>query len=222
MLLWTDLIRSVRLEGKWPVRIADWGTVVVVALLWWGIREGEVASAQLGMRGAMLRRVAHCLATIAVVFIVGIVPSFATETWFNQRVTWKYGKEGLEWKTVIRNAGGRGEYQLSLSPLWALEGGVIAMEIVVALPAQPNVNLLGDRQNDVQYPFVITVEELQKGIAKSKFGTVRNFQIGNIVLHVTIENYRLGRGVGSGSTFCKDCRNIQELSTRIVVESKAP
>ena len=170
----------------------------------------------------MLRRVAHCLATLAVVLIVGIAPCFATETWFNQRVTWKYGKEGLEWKTIIRNPRGQGEYQLSLSPLWAVEGGIIAMEIVVARPAQPTVNLLGERQNGVKYPFVITVEELQNGMAKSKFGAVRNFRIDNILLHVIVEKSRLGRGVGSGSTFCKDCRNIQELSTRILVESKAP
>ena len=154
--------------------------------------------------------------------VFATVPCFATETWFNQRVTWKYGKEGLEWKTVIRNPRGQGEYQLSLSPLWAVEGGVIAVEIVVARPAQPTVNLLGERLNGVKYPFVITVKELQKGVAKSQFGAVRNFQIDDIVLHVTIENSRLGRGVGSGSTFCKNCRNIQELSTRILVESKAP
>jgi hypothetical protein len=103
-----------------------------------------------------------------------------------------------------------------------LEGGVVAVELVVARPAQPNVNLLGERHNGIKYPFVITVEELQKGVAKSQFGAVRSFQIDNIVLHVTIEKSRLGRGVGSGSTFCKDCRNIQELSTRILVESKAP
>jgi hypothetical protein len=163
----------------------------------------------------MLCRVAHWLVTLAlVVLILGIVLCFATETWFNQRVTWKYGKEGLEWKTVIRNPRGQGEYQLALSPLWAVEGGVIAVEIVLARPAQPSINLLGERHNGVEYPFVITVEELQKGVAKSKFGAVRNFQVDNIVLHVNIENSRLGRGVGSGSTFCEDCKNIQELSTR--------
>jgi hypothetical protein len=159
--------------------------------------------------------------TLAVV-VLGTLPCFATETWFNQRVTWKYSKEGVEWKTVIRNLHGQGEYEMSLSPLWALEGGVVAVELVVARPARPNVNLLGERHNGIKYPFVITVEELQKGVAKSQFGAVRSFQIDNIVLHVTIEKSRLGRGVGSGSTFCKDCRNIQELSTRILVESKAP
>lgn len=168
-------------------------------------------------------RIARSLLTFAVVvLIICTVPSFATETWFNQRVSWKYGKEGLEWKTVIKNPRGRGEYQLALSPLWAVEGGVIAVEIVMARPAQPNVNLLGQRQMGVEYPFVITVEELQKGVAKSKFGTARNFQVENILLRVNIERSRLGRGVGSGSTFCRECKNIQELSMRISVESTTP
>lgn len=170
------------------------------------------------MRIADQRAVALGLALV----VLTTVACLAKETWFNQRVTWKYGKEGVEWKTVIRNPHGQGEYQLSLSPLWALEGGVVAVELVVARPAQPTVNLLGERQNGIKYPFVITVEELQKGVAKSQFGAVRSFQIDNIVLHFTIENSRLGRGVGSGSTFCKDCKNIQELSTRILIESKAP
>jgi hypothetical protein len=111
----------------------------------------------------MLCRVARCFLTLAVaVLVICTIPCFATETWFNQRVTWKYGKEGLEWKTVIRNPRGQGEYQLVLSPLWAVEGGVIAVEIVIARPAPPNVNLLGERENGLEYPFVITVEELQR------------------------------------------------------------
>jgi hypothetical protein len=125
----------------------------------------------------------------------------------------------LEWKTVIRNPRGQGEYQLVLSPLWAVEGGVIAVEIVIARPAPPNVNLLGERENGLEYPFVITVEELQKGVPKSKFGALRNFQVENIVLRVNIESFRRGRGLGSGSGFCRECKNIQELSMRISVES---
>ena len=168
-------------------------------------------------------RTAQRFLTLAVVaLIICTVPCFATETWFNQRITWKYGKDGLEWKTEIRDPRGHAEYQLALWPLWAVEGGVIAVEIAVARPAQPNVNLLGERQNGIECPFVITVEELQKGVANSKFGAVRNFQVENIVLRVNVESFRLGRGVGSGSTFCEECKNIQKLSMRISVESKTP
>jgi hypothetical protein len=81
------------------------------------------------------------------------VSSFAEETWFNQRVTWKYGNEGLPWKTTIRKPPvAEAEYQLVLQPLWALEGGVVALEIVVARPQQPELNTLGERENGVEYP----------------------------------------------------------------------
>jgi hypothetical protein len=145
--------------------------------------------------------------------------SFAKKTWFNQRVAWKYGKEGLAWKTTIKN--GQAEYQLILQPLWAVEGGVVALEIVLARPGQADVNMLGERQNGVEYPFVITVEELEDGLEHSKFGAVRTLQVDDIALYVKIERFRLGRGLGSGSTYCSHCKNLQELSVWMTVESKA-
>lgn len=78
--------------------------------------------------------------SLLVVFSLCSMYSFAKEMWFNERVTWKYGKEGLAWKTTIKRPGGQEEYQLVLQPLWALEGGVVALEIVVARPTQPDVN----------------------------------------------------------------------------------
>jgi len=95
-------------------------------------------------------------ALLLVTFLLWSVGSFAKETWFNQRVTWKYGKEGLVWTTIIKKLNGPEEYQLTLQPLWAVEGGVIALEVVVARPQQPDVNLLGERENGVEYPFVIS------------------------------------------------------------------
>ena len=65
-------------------------------------------------------------------------------------------KEGLAWKTTINRPNGQEEYQLILQPLWMLEGGVVALEIVVACPGQPEVNILGKTENGVEYPFVIT------------------------------------------------------------------
>ena len=146
--------------------------------------------------------------------------SFAAETWFSQRVTWKYGKEGLAWKTTIKKPNGPAEYQLVLQPLWAVEGGVIALEVVVARPQQSDVNLLGERKNGVEYPFVITVEELERGLAHSKFGRVRKLHVDDVALNVRIERFRLGKGVGSGSTYCSNCSNLQELSVWITVEDK--
>jgi len=146
--------------------------------------------------------------------------AFAKDAWFDQRVTWKYGNDGREWKTTIPSTEGHEKYQLVLQPLWALEGGVIALEVVLARPTKPDTNLLGERENGREYPFVITVEELERGLAKTTFGAVRRLQAGNINLTMKIENFHLGKGVGSGSTYCAKCRNLQELSLRILIESK--
>jgi hypothetical protein len=145
--------------------------------------------------------------------------SFANESWFNQRVTWKYGKEGLAWKTTVKSANGKTEYQLVLQPLWALEGGVVALEIVFARAEHPDSNLLGERENGVEYPFVITVHELENGLAHSKFGASRTFHLDNIALNVKVERFRLGKGLGGGSTYCSYCKNLQELSMWIAVKS---
>ena len=156
---------------------------------------------------------------ILVILVFCNVPSFAEETWFNQRVTWMYGKDGLAWKTTIKNPNGQGEYELTLQPLWAVEGGVVALEIVVARPRQPDVNILGERENGIECPFVITVGELKRGLAHSKFGPVRAMQVDyDIALNVKIERFRIGNGVGSGSTYCSNCKNLQELSMWVSVE----
>ena len=157
---------------------------------------------------------------LLVIFSLWGVGSFAKETWFNQRVTWKYGKEGSAWKTTIKKPNGPAEYQLRLQPLWAVEGGVIALEVVVARRQQPDVNLLGERGNGVENPFVITVEELERGLAHSKFGTARRLQGDDFAMNLKIDRFRLGKGVGSGSTYCRNCSNLQELSVWITVEGR--
>lgn len=170
----------------------------------------------------MKRSGIRALATLFVIFAVSNLESLTKEkTLFNQRVTWKHGKEGLAWKTTINKPDGQGEYQLVLQPLIALEGGVLALEIVFAQPRQPEVNLLGQRENGMEYPFVVTVEELERGLAHSKFGVVRTMRVNDITLNVKIERFRLGKGVGSGSTYCPECNNLQELSMWITVESES-
>jgi hypothetical protein len=125
----------------------------------------------------------------------------------------------LAWKTTVKSPDGR-EYQLMLRPLWALEGGVVALEIVVARPDQPDVNILGQRENGVQSPFVLTVAEFKKGLGHSKYGAVRTLVADNILLNMKIEHYRLGRGLGSGSTYCSNCKNLQEVSMWLTVSNK--
>ena len=157
---------------------------------------------------------------LLVILFVCNAATFAKETWFNHGVTWKYGKDGQAWKTTIKEPNGKAEYQLVLQPLWAVEGGVLALEIAVVRPKQPDINLLGERENGIEYPFVITVEELERRLAHSKFGTVRKLEADDIALNIKIERFRLGKGVGSGSTYCPKCSNLQELSLTISIEAR--
>src|SRR6185437_1563040 len=149
----------------------------------------------------------------------GSAKASADEVWFNQKVDWKYGKDGSPWKTISKNPSGTRVYQLILRPLWVLEGGVSAIEIVIAHPEQPDLNLLGTRKNKHDYPFVVTVRDLQTGLAHSKFGAVRILRCDDIVLSVRVKRFRLGKGIGSLSTHCANCRNLQEISMWIIIKS---
>lgn len=161
------------------------------------------------------------LAVLLIVFALCNVQSFGRETWFSQRVTWSYGKEGSPWTATISSPDRKTHYLLTLRPLWAVEGGVIALEIVLAKPSRPDVNILGQRARGVESPFVITVGDLQKGLARTKFGTQRTFQVDDILLDVKVGRFHLGKGVGSLSTYCADCKNLRELSMWVTIESRS-
>jgi hypothetical protein len=92
------------------------------------------------------------------------------------------------------------------------------MEILVANPERPDDNLLGQR-DVLPQPFVIGVGELRRGINRSRFGATRVFNLGQAKLHMKIKGARLGNGVGSGSTYCRDCKNIQEFTAEFSFES---
>lgn len=140
---------------------------------------------------------------------VGASPAGST-VWFNQRVTWEAGLDPRPWETAVVSPTGKEHYRLALVPLWAVEGGIVAIEILVARPERPDHNLLGRRKSHVPQRFVLTVEELERGINKSRFGAIRVFHVGRVKLRVGIEGSRLGRGVGE----CEDCPNIQELTAQ--------
>ena len=90
------------------------------------------------------------------------------------------------------------------------------MEVLLADPKYPNHNLLGERQNGVPQPFVITVEELEAGIDKSQFGAARLFSVGHSKFRVEIRGSRLGKGVGD----CGDCTNIQEIGLELTLRNR--
>jgi hypothetical protein len=132
----------------------------------------------------------------------------STATWFHKRVVWQAGREPQVWETKIASPDGKEHFRLALIPLWAVEGGIVGIEILVARPEHPDDNLLGQRQTDMPQPFVVTVEELESGIDKSPCGAMRNFKLDHTTLRVKIQGSRLGEGVGE----CRNCKNIQELT----------
>jgi hypothetical protein len=105
---------------------------------------------------------------------------------------------------------------LALVPLWAVEGGIVGIEILLATPEHPDDNLLGSLDTDAPLPFVITVEELESGINKSQFGAKLMFNLKRAKLRVEILSSRLGDGVGD----CRSCKNIQEITTAFSFEKK--
>jgi hypothetical protein len=128
--------------------------------------------------------------------------------WFHKRVVWQAGKEPRVWETKIVSPDGKEHFRLALVPLWAVEGGIVGIEILVARPEHPDDNLLGHRDSDVPQPFVVTVEELERGINKSPCGAMRNFKLDRTTLQAEIRGARLGEGVGE----CRNCKNIQDLT----------
>jgi hypothetical protein len=156
---------------------------------------------------------------LCIVFVLSCLHAESSAVWYQKGVTWSYGIEGRLWETAVVSPDGKEHYRLALIPLWAVEGGIIAMEILVAHPEHPDDNLLGERDNHPQ-PFVVGVEELRRGINRSRFGATRVFNLDEAKLRVKIKGARLGNGVGSGSTYCRDCKNIQEFTAEFSFEGK--
>lgn len=147
---------------------------------------------------------------------LGCVRAESSGVWFQRRVTWQAGSEPRVWETAVVSPNGKEHYRLALVPLWAVEGGIVGIEILVASPEHPDDNLLGRRETDAPLPFVLTVEELDSGINKSRFGDRRVFNLKRAKIRVKILGSRLGEGVGD----CKSCKNIQGITTLFSFESK--
>lgn len=162
-----------------------------------------------------LARVICGFILLCVALVLGCMQAEGGKVWFQKRVTWQAGSEPRVWEAAIVSRNGRDHYRLALVPLWAVEGGIVGIEILVARQEHPDANLLGERETGVTQPFVVTVDEFKNGINKSRFGTTRYFQIGHAKLRVEITGSRLGEGVGD----CNTCKNIQELTVEFVLKS---
>lgn len=153
---------------------------------------------------------------LCLILAIGCVHAEGREVWFQKRVTWQAGERPRVWETAIVSPNGKERYRLALVPLWAVEGGIVGIEILLASPEHPDDNLLGRRDTDAPLPFVVTVEELEAGINKSQFGAKRDFNLKRAKLRVEILGSRLGEGVGD----CRSCKNIQEIITAFSFENK--
>jgi hypothetical protein len=153
---------------------------------------------------------------MCIALALACVQARGSNIWFQKRVTWQAGTDPRVWESTVVSPTGKEHYRLALVPLWAVEGGIVGIEILVSNPEHPDDNLLGRRENDVPQPFVIMVEELESGINKSRFGANRVFNVRRAKLKVEILSSRLGKGVGD----CESCSNIQEFTAAISFESK--
>jgi hypothetical protein len=147
---------------------------------------------------------------------VGSAIPQTSKLWFHQRVTWQVGSDPRPSETVLESPDGKQHYKLALIPLWAVEGGIVAMQILVARPKSPDKNLLDERTTNGSMKFVVTVEELKRGIKNSKFGAIRDFNLEGARLRVEILGSRLGKGLGD----CPDCSNIQEFAAMFSLGSR--
>jgi hypothetical protein len=157
-----------------------------------------------------------CLIFLCLTLALGCVHADGSGVWFQKRVTWQAGGAPRVWETAIVSPDGKEHYRLAVVPLWAVEGGVVGIEILVANPERPDDNLLGRRDTDAPSPFVVTVEELESGINKSRFGAKRDFNLKRAKLRIEILGSRLGDAVGD----CSSCKNIQEITAAFSFEKK--
>jgi hypothetical protein len=160
--------------------------------------------------GRTLTTLLACLATVSCASSRGLTVQ-------QQRASWVAGREASPWRTTLCDNGGRERYALTLQPLWAVEGGIVALEIVLGRPSAPAENVLGEREMNVPQPFVITVEDLERGLEKSPFAANRTFRIPGAprrTLRVHILESRLGRGRSN----CPDCATIEALTADLTVE----
>jgi hypothetical protein len=152
--------------------------------------------------------------SICIFLVLGSVQAEGSDVLFRGRVTLQARNRPQVWETVVVSPNGKEHLRLALVPLWCVEGGIVAFEILVASPEQPDQNLLGVRENDVPQPFVITVEELESGINKSRFGANRAFKLRQGKLKIKI----LGSQLGNEGCECGNC--IQELTAELSFQGK--
>lgn len=200
-----------------PCRVADWfsGTAFFVHADDCGYKLGTALRVRLESPMQLDTIRVHII-LLCLTLVLGCAHAEGSSVWFQRRITWQAGGEPRVWETAIVSPNGKEHYRLALVPLWAVEGGIVGIEILLASPEHPDDNLLGRRDTDAPLPFVVTVEELESGIKKSRFGAKRDFNLKRAKLRVEILGWRLGDGIGD----CGSCKNIQEITTSFSFDYK--
>jgi hypothetical protein len=152
--------------------------------------------------------------SLCIVLALGCVQAEGSDVWLKKRLTLQVSTHPRVWETVVVSPNGKEHFRLALVPLWCVEGGIVAIEILLASRERPEENLLGLRENNVPQPFVIEVEELESGINKSRFGAKRTFKVGRAKLKIKI----LGSRLGGENCECGNC--IQEFTAELSFQSK--
>jgi hypothetical protein len=158
---------------------------------------------------------------LACALVVAAAPQQPSKApWFSQTVEWQYGREALPWERVGALPGSASvEYRVALQPLWAVEGGILGFEIILATADRPFDNLLGERDPKFQQPFAFYLRDLQRGIGSSKFGATRTFRLPKPAqgrLRIQVLGWKPGKGVGS----CDDCPNIDALTAKVEIDEE--
>jgi hypothetical protein len=89
---------------------------------------------------------------ITMFMLLALHPSSAQATTIvpvQKTARWNVNTSGESpWVTSVVDGMGATRFRVTLVPLWAVEGGVVAFEIVLTTPEQTAVNLLGERAMD--------------------------------------------------------------------------
>jgi hypothetical protein len=132
------------------------------------------------------------------------------------------GNAGRGWHESVLDRRGRERLHVGLVPLFAVEGGVVSVELVLSRDEALQGNLLGQRSGYSEscgcypeQPFVVDISHVGMGIAKSRFGSVRRFPIPKTraVLVFNIQSVDVGHGVG----MCDSCPRIESLDATVSI-----
>jgi hypothetical protein len=127
--------------------------------------------------------------------------------------------------STLLDVAGKPRFRVALRPLSAVEGGVVAFELMLVRHAEDQDNLLGERSGFdeacrcyPEKPSVIDIAYVSEGVGGSRFGAVRRFAIPGTHEPLVFEVVDIGVGHGVGN--CAPCPRIDWLHARVSIAPK--